>query len=69
MGSLRVQERICVTFTGLSDICSNRSMTSGGVGVMEGVYALAEILGGRGGLEPPTLQIGGGDGPLTLQRR
>ena len=38
MGSLRVQEQFCVTVTGLSDICSNRSMTSGGVGVIEGVY-------------------------------
>ena len=38
MGSLQVQEQIYVTVTGLSDICSNRSKTFGGVGVMEGVY-------------------------------
>ena len=39
MGSLRVLEQICVTVTGLSNICSNRIMTSGGVGVMKGVYS------------------------------
>ena len=38
MGSLWVQEQFCVTVTGLSDIYSNRNVTSGGVGVIEGVY-------------------------------